>query len=209
MSLYGRLILPRLIDLVMRNAVDAAERARLMPLASGTVLEIGIGSALNVPYYTSSVRRLYGVDPSLELWRLGQRRLRPTVFPLRYLGASAEQLPVGDGCIDTVVSTWTLCSIPDPSAALGEMRRVLKPGGRLVFIEHGRAPDPRVRAWQDRLTPLWRRIAGGCHLNRPIDRLLDDAGFQPTTLDRGYGEGPKVTSYLYKGMAVRVEGSLR
>ena len=201
MSLYGRFILPRLIDLVMRNEADTAERARLMPLASGVVLEVGVGSALNVPHYKSDVQILYAVDPSMELWRIGRGRLGTPPFPVRYLAASAERLPLGDARIDTVVSTWTLCTIADARAALGEMRRVLKPGGRLVFIEHGRAPDPGVRAWQDRLTPLWRPLAGGCHLNRPIDRLLDEAGFRIITLDRGYGSGPRIMSYLYKGVA--------
>src|SRR5437667_3600699 len=168
MSAWGRFILPRVIDLVMRNKSDATERARLVPLAAGRVLEIGIGSALNVPYYTSDVRYLVGVDPSQVLWRIGRRRLGASAFPLRYVTASAERLPLADRCVDTVLTTWTLCSIPDVSAALAEMRRVLSPGGRLLFIEHGRSPDPSVCRWQDRLTPLWARIAGGCHLNRPI-----------------------------------------
>ncbi len=202
MSAWGRFILPRLIDRVMRNKADAAERARLVPLAAGRVLEIGLGSALNVPYYTSDVGYLIGVDPSQELWRIGRPRLRTSAFPLRYLTASAEKLPLADQCVDTVVMTWTLCSIPDVSSALAEMRRVLSPGGRVLFIEHGRSPDPSVCRWQDRLTPCWARIAGGCHLNRPIDTLLESAGFQTITLDRGYGDGPKVFSYLYKGIAV-------
>ena len=202
MTVWGRLVLPRLIDLVMRNQAAATERARLVPLASGVVLEIGIGSALNLPYYTSAVRALVGVDPSEELWRIGRRRLGASPFPIRYVEGSAEVLPVADRRVDTVVTTWTLCSIPDAGAALAEMRRVLRPGGRLVFIEHGRSPDPSVRRWQDRLTPLWARVAGGCHLNRPIDALLEAAGFQPITLDRGYGEGPRPMSYLYKGVAV-------
>ncbi len=202
MSAWGRFILPRLTDLVMRNKASAAERARLVPLASGHVLEIGIGSALNVPYYTSDVRYLVGVDPTHELWRIGRRRLETPAFPLRYVTASAERLPLADRCVDTILTTWTLCSITDISSALAEMRRVLSPGGRVLFIEHGRSPDPSVCRWQDRLTPLWARIAGGCHLNRPIDMLLAGAGFQTITLDRGYGEGPKVFSYLYKGIAV-------
>jgi len=201
-SVWGRVVLPRLIDLVMRNRAAAMERARLVPLASGVVLEIGIGSALNHPYYSPDVRALYGVDPSLALWRIGRRRLGAGALPVRYVVGSAEALPVADRCVDSVVTTWTLCSIPDARAALAEMRRVLRPGGRLVFIEHGRAPDPSVRRWQDRLTPLWARVAGGCHLNRPIDALLEAAGFQPITLDRGYGEGPRPMSYLYKGVAV-------
>jgi ubiquinone/menaquinone biosynthesis C-methylase UbiE len=201
-SVWGRLVLPHLIDLVMRNEAAAAERARLVPLAAGVVLEIGIGSGLNVPYYTSDIRALFGVDPSQELWRIGRRRGGARSFPIRYLAASAEALPVADRRVDTVLTTWTLCSIPDAHAALVEMRRALKPGGQLVFIEHGRSPDSSVRRWQDRLTPLWSRVAGGCHLNRPIDALLEGAGFQPVTLDRGYGEGPRMMSYLYKGVAV-------
>jgi ubiquinone/menaquinone biosynthesis C-methylase UbiE len=201
-SFYGRVVLPRLIDLVMRNKADAAERAKLVPLASGTVLEVGIGSALNVPHYPREVRALLGVDPSLELWHLGRRRLGTPPFPIAYLAGSAERLPVADESIDTVVSTWTLCSIPDVRPALREMRRVIKPGGRFIFIEHGRAPDAPVRAWQDRLTPFWARVAGGCQLNRPIDRLIEEAGFSPLTLDRGYASGPKPMAYLYKGVAL-------
>jgi ubiquinone/menaquinone biosynthesis C-methylase UbiE len=202
MSVWNRLILPRLIDLVMRNKAAGEERARFVPMAAGVVLEIGIGSALNLPYYTAGVQAVIGVDPSAELWRIGRRRTSPHTFPVRYMMASAEVLPVDNRCVDTVLTTWTLCSIPDACAALGEMRRVLKPGGRLIFIEHGRSPDASVQKWQDRLTPLWARVAGGCHLNRPIDALLETAGFEPITLDRGYGEGPRTMSYLYKGVAV-------
>jgi ubiquinone/menaquinone biosynthesis C-methylase UbiE len=173
-----------------------------MPLAAGRVLEIGVGSALNVPYYASDVRYLVGVDPSQELWRIGRRRLGTSAFPLRYVTASAARLPLADRCVDTVLTTWTLCSIADVSSALAETRRVLRPGGRLLFIEHGRSPDPSVRRWQDRLTPLWARIAGGCHLNRPIDVLLEAADFRAITLDRGYRDGPRLLSYLYKGIAV-------
>lgn len=202
MSFYGRVILPRLIDLALRNRAAAAERAKLVPAASGAVLEIGLGSALNVPHYGPDVRALYGVDPSLELWKIGRRRLGAHPFPIRYLAASAERLPVADECIDTIVSTWTLCSIPDVRTAIREMRRVLKPGGRFIFIEHGRAPDARVRAWQDRLTPLWARVSAGCHLNRPIDTLIEEGGFDIFTLDRGYARGPKPMAYLYRGVAV-------
>jgi ubiquinone/menaquinone biosynthesis C-methylase UbiE len=202
MSVWNRLILPRLIDLVMRNKAAAEERARYVPRAAGVVLEIGIGSALNLPYYTAGVRAVIGVDPSRERWRIGGRRISPRTFPVRYVMASAEVLPVHNLCVDTVVTTWTLCSIPDASAALKEMRRVLKPGGQLIFIEHGRSPETPVRKWQDRLTPLWARLAGGCHLNRLIDTLLESAGFEPIRLDRGYTEGPRTMSYLYKGVAV-------
>lgn len=201
-SFYRRRVLPRLIDLVMRHRANAAERAQLVPHARGDVLEIGIGSALNLPHYGAEVRSLTGVDPSVELWRIGRRRRPARGFPVRYVAASAEALPLAAASVDTVVSTWTLCSVPDLTAALAELRRVLRPGGRVVFIEHGRAPEPGVRAWQDRLTPAWRRIAGGCHLNRPIDALLEDAGFRPVALERGYGIGPRPMSYLYKGVAI-------
>ena len=205
MLVWDRFILPRLIDLVMRNKAESAERARLVPLAAGRILEIGIGSALNVPYYISDLRCLVGVDPSQELWRIGRRRLRASAFPIYYVTASAEKLPLADRCVDTILTTWTLCSIPNVTAALAEMRRVLTPGGRLLFIEHGRSPDPAVSRWQDRLTPLWARIAGGCHLNRPIAALLADTGFHALTLDSGYGDGPRVFSYLYRGIAVTAE----
>jgi ubiquinone/menaquinone biosynthesis C-methylase UbiE len=187
----------------MRNRSAEAERARLVPHAAGVVLEIGIGSALNVRHYPPAVRALLGVDPSAELWRIGRHRLARASFPVWYVTASAEALPVGDECIDTVVMTWTLCSIPDARRALAEMRRVLRPDGRLIFVEHGRAPDPSVRRWQDRLNPFWARIAGGCQLNRPIDSLLEAEGFRPITLDRGYSEGLRPMSYLYKGIAAK------
>jgi ubiquinone/menaquinone biosynthesis C-methylase UbiE len=205
MSLYSRVILPRLIDLVMGNKAAAAERAKLVPVASGTVLEIGVGSARNVPYYGPDVRAVYGIDPSLELWEIGRHRLGVQPFPVQYLAGSAEQLPVADHSIDTVLSTWTLCSIPDVRSALREIWRVMNPGGRFIFIEHGRAPDARVRRWQDRLTPFWARISAGCHLNRPIDVLIEEAGFSLSTLDREYTSGPKPMAYLYKGVAVAAQ----
>ncbi len=201
MGLYARYVLPRLIDLVMRNKADTAERAKLIPFASGVVLEIGIGSALNVPYYGSTVKRLYGVDPSRELWKIARRRVRDASFPVEFIATSAERIPLDDATADTAVTTWTLCTIPDAGRALGEIRRVLKPGGRLLFIEHGRAPDPGVEAWQRRLNPVWRTVAGGCNLDRKIDDLIVRAGFQITRIDRGYGDGPKLLSYLYKGLA--------
>lgn len=122
-------------------------------------------------------------------------------FPVEFLCRPAAAIPLADGWVDDIVTTWTLCTIPDPVAALQEMRRVLRPEGRLIFIEHGRSPDPAVVRWQDRLTPLWRRMAGGCHLNRPIDRLLRSGGFEALEMNRGYVAGPRVGSYLYRGIA--------
>jgi ubiquinone/menaquinone biosynthesis C-methylase UbiE len=158
-----------------------------------------------VPHYGPDVRVVYGIDPSVELWDIGRRRLgaqRPSVL---YLAASAEHLPAADHSVDTILSTWTLGSILDVRTALTELRRVIKPEGRFVFIEHGRAPDARVRAWQDRLTPVWARISAGCHLNRPIVVLIQEAGFSLLTLDREYTSGPKPMAYLSNGVALAPE----
>jgi ubiquinone/menaquinone biosynthesis C-methylase UbiE len=143
---------------------------------------------------------LYGLDPSRELWHLARERVGVVPFAVEYLGCSAEHIPMGDQSFDTVLITWTLCSIPNPLQALREMRRVLKHDGQLIFIEHGLSPDPRVRVWQHRLNPLWRRIAGGCHLNRPIDTLIETANFRISRIDRGYVRGGKLFSFLYKGV---------
>jgi SAM-dependent methyltransferase len=201
MSLYGRYVLPILTDLVMRNRVAHAERVRFIPLASGDVLEVGVGSGLNIPIYGPAVRTLSALDPSPRLLRMARRQATGARFPVMFMQQSAETIPLADGVVDTVVTTWTLCTIPEPAHALREMRRVLRADGRLIFVEHGRAPDPAVGQWQDRLTPLWRNIAGGCHLNRSIDRLLELGGFEITELDRGYMAGLRVATYLYRGLA--------
>jgi ubiquinone/menaquinone biosynthesis C-methylase UbiE len=202
-NVYEKYLLPRLIHWGMRSKVATAERRRFIPLASGTVLEVGIGSGLNLPFYGPKVQRLYALDPSRELWKMARKRVREVSFPVEFLAASAERIPLEDRSVDTVVSTWTLCTIPDPWLALSEMRRVLKPEGQLIFVEHGRSPDPGVEAWQNRFTPVWKRVAGGCHLNRPIDALIADAGFDITQIERGYRRGPKPMAYLYKGLAQR------
>ena len=201
MNLYSNYVLPRLIDLVMRGKAQGEERSKLVPLASGVVLEIGSGSGLNAQFFGPAVERVYALDPSLPLWRLGRGRLQAARVPVSFVAASGEAMPLDGGAIDTVLMTWTLCSIPDARAALGEIRRVLKPRGRLLFIEHGRAPDPSVRRWQERLNPAWRRLAGGCHLDRPIDTLIIEAGFEFTRLERGYGAGPRPFDYLFRGTA--------
>jgi ubiquinone/menaquinone biosynthesis C-methylase UbiE len=201
MNIYEKYVLPRLIHLAMRNKAARAERARFVPLASGTVLEIGVGSGLNVPFYGSKVRTLWALDPSRELWKIARRRVARASFPIELLPSLAERIPLGDMTVDSVVTTWTLCSIPNPAQALTEMRRVLKPEGQLIFVEHGRSPDPGVRVWQDRLNPLWRRVAGGCNLNRQIEDLIVAAGFHVRQIERAYNRGPKAFSYLYKGVA--------
>jgi ubiquinone/menaquinone biosynthesis C-methylase UbiE len=202
-NVYEKYLLPWLIHVSMRSKMAMAERRRFIPLASGTVLEVGVGSGLNLPFYGPAVQRLYALDPSRELWKMARKRVRKVAFPVEFLAASAERIPLEDVSADTAVSTWTLCTIPDPLQALSEVRRVLKPKGRLIFVEHGRAPDPSVVAWQNRLTPVWKRFAGGCHLNRQIDALIADAGFDITQIERGYRRGPTLMTYLYKGLAQR------
>lgn len=186
----------------MRNGEVARLRAVFVPQARGDVLEIGIGTGLNLPFYSSDVRHVYGVDPSVELQRMARRRAGDVPVEVEFLTQSAEEtLPIPSGSIDTVVLAWTLCSIPNPARALEQMRRVLKPSGRLVFAEHGRAPDAGVAAWQDRLTPVWKHVAGGCHLNRKVDDLLMDAGFRIASLATFYIPGPRAVTYTYQGIA--------
>ena len=204
MEAYAKYILPRIIDLVMKNKDMARLRADWVPHAHGDVLEIGIGSGLNLPFYSSEVRRLYGVEPSVELQRLARVRAASATTKVEFLSQSAEEaLPLSDQSIDTVVITWTLCSIADPPSALRQMKRVLKPSGLLIFVEQGRAPDPKVSTWQDRITPVWKRIGGGCHLNRNIDVLLKDAGFKIEELETNYLPGPRPMTYTYRGFARR------
>lgn len=201
MSFYGTHVLPALTDLAMRNKAARAERARWVPVAAGAVLEVGAGSGLNFEYYGNRVQTVYALEPSAELRDKAAPRARRAHVPIRFLEARAEAIPLPDGTVDTVVTTWTLCTIAEPAQALREIRRVLKRDGRLVFVEHGRAPDPRVVRWQDRLTPVWRKITGGCHLNRPIGAMIDDGGFDVADIECGYARGPRIGSYLYRGVA--------
>ena len=202
MGVYAKYVLPRFIDLSMRNKETARVRADWVPHARGDVLEVGIGSGLNLPFYSAEVRRVYGVEPSAELQKMARKRMASQATKVEFLSQSVEDdLPLSDMSIDTVVMTWTLCSIPDPQKVLGQMKRVLKPNGHLIFIEHGRAPDSRVAAWQDQLTPLWKRIGGGCHLNRKIDELLVGAGFTIDELRTTYLPGPRPMTYTYQGFA--------
>ena len=202
MGLYAQYVLPRIIDLAMRNEETARLRAAWIPLARGEVLEVGIGSGLNLPFYSSDVHRIYGVDPSVELQRIARGRVVAAPVEVEFLSQSAEeQLPLADASIDTVVTTWTLCSIANAPKALREMKRVLKASGRLIFLEHGRAVDPGVADWQERITPLWKNITGGCHLNRKIDDLITAAGFRITELKTFYVRGPRPMTYTYQGAA--------
>jgi ubiquinone/menaquinone biosynthesis C-methylase UbiE len=205
MGFYARVILPRIIDNAMRYEELTELRAALVPSASGVVLEAGMGSGLNLPFYsTKAVTKVYGLDLSRQLLAIAQTRLASAGFPVTLINASAERIPLRSECVDTVVLTWSLCSVAAPDTALREMRRVLKPGGSLLFIEHGLSPESRVQAWQNRLTPIWRRVAGGCHLNRKMDELIRSAGFSISALETRYIPGPRAVTYTYVGTGRRV-----
>lgn len=202
MGFYERFILPTAIEVAMRRKDFGPFRERAAGAAHGRVLEIGVGSGLNLPSYKSSVESLDGIDPSRGLLAKAAERANAVPFHVQLLEAGSEKLPFHDRCFDSIVMTFTLCSIPDPQTALAEMRRVLKPEGQLLFAEHGRAPDPEVTRWQDWLTPVWKRIGGGCHLNRKMDALIESAGFQVDGLRTGYEDlGPRPFAFIYEGSA--------
>ena len=201
MSFYRRHVVPHLVHLAMRQNQLVPFRRRVIGAAEGRVLEIGIGSGLNLSLYGPTASAVIALEPSPELLRMARERSAGAAVPVEFLEASAENLPLDDHSVDTVVTTWTLCSIPEATRALTEMRRVLKPGGALLFVEHGRAPEPGVARWQDRLDPLWFRIAGGCHLNRKMDELISGGGFRIDSLENARLPGPRTHSFLYEGRA--------
>lgn len=199
---YAKHILPHVIDLAMRNPAATRLRAEWIPKAAGDVLEVGIGSGLNLPFYTDRVRRVYGLDPSSELQHMARERAGKLPLQVEFVSQPAERpIPLPTESIDTVVLTWTLCSVDDPGLALDEIRRVMKKGGRLVFIEHGCAPDLGVRNWQDRITPLWKRLAGGCHLNRQVRTILARNRYECVECQEGYLPGPRPLMFTYRGVA--------
>jgi len=202
MGVYSDFILPRLCHLSMRNRRLAPYRSRVIGAAEGRVLEIGVGSGLNLPFYGARVSEILALDPAPQLVAMAQRLAGATTMPVSFIEALAEAIPVEDRSVDTVVTTWTLCSIPDALKALHEMRRVMRKRGRLLFVEHGFAPDPRVRWWQNHLTPLWRTMSGGCHLNRRIPAMIEASGFRVERLETGYMHGPKPLTYMYEGSAI-------
>jgi ubiquinone/menaquinone biosynthesis C-methylase UbiE len=201
MGFYRDRIVPSLIHLAMRNRTLAPYRGRVVSEATGRVLEVGVGSGLNLPFYAESASHIIGLDPSPKLLAMAREAAHRTARPLELIEGTAETIPIEDRSIDTVVTTWTLCSVPEVGRALGEMRRVLRPGGRLLFVEHGKAPEPGVRWWQDRLTPMWKPLSGGCQLNRALDQLIENAGFRIERLDSGYMRGPKPMTFMYEGTA--------
>lgn len=200
MGIYRDIVLPKLCDLSMRNKYLRPYRRRVVGAAEGRVLEIGSGSGLNLPFYRSTVREILALEPDAKLLAMA-RRAEHAGTPVNFIEASAEAIPLDDDSVDTVVTTWTLCTIPKAAVALSEMRRVLRPNGRLLFVEHGLSPDRGVRWWQDNLTPIWRRCSGGCHLNRPIRSMIEDSGFQIDQVETGYMPGPKPMTFMYEGSA--------
>jgi ubiquinone/menaquinone biosynthesis C-methylase UbiE len=201
-SWYNRHVLPYLLDFACGLSPIARQRQKVIPQAAGRVLEIGIGTGLNLAFYDrGKVEKLVGIDPAAEMHALARRRSQRLGLPVELLQLSAEQLPVESDSFDTVICTYTLCSVRAPDEALREMRRVLRPGGKLLFAEHGLAPDAPVARWQARLEPYWSRIAGGCHLTRDVPRLLTQAGFS-ANMETGYVAWPKFLAFNFVGTAI-------
>lgn len=205
MNLYERYILPPMIDLVCGTRVIEELRRKVVPQASGAVLEVGMGSGINLPLYDPArIDLVWGLEPSEGMRRQAAKRVEAAPFEVRWLDLPGEQIPLDDHSVDTVLLTFTLCTIPDWHAALRQMYRVLKPNGRLLFCEHGLAPDHHVQRWQHRINPLWKKCAGGCHLNRPTDDYLQQGGFTVTQIEREYVQSmPKVAGFVSWGVAVK------
>ena len=203
MGLYDKYILPRFVHFTCGLKPAMKQREKVVPIAAGRVLEIGIGSGLNLPFYDASrVSHVWGLDPSRDRWALARKRAEDLPFSVEFVEGSADSMPIENSCADTVLVTYTLCTIPDAVGALIDSRRVLKPGGKLIFCEHGRAPDANVRKWQNRLNSTWRYFAGGCNLNRDIPAILNGAGFEISELERMYIPGWKPGCFNYWGTAV-------
>lgn len=205
MGFYDRHVLPSLLNAAMNAKPITYQRRKVVPLAEGRVLEVGFGAGHNLPFYDSGkVNHVWALEPAAEMRERAAERVAASPIALEYLDLPGEQIPLDDAAADTVLVTYTLCSIPEVGRALGEMRRVLKPDGRLIFCEHGEAPDAGVRRWQERLTPLWKRIGGGCHLNRPIPGLIREAGFRVRSLETMYlPSTPRFAGFNYWGTATR------
>lgn len=202
MGWYDKHILPRFIDLACGAKNNTKQREKLVPHATGEVLEVGFGSGLNLPFYDpQKVRKIFALEPSKEMRKLAARRVSRSDIELEFIDLPGEEIPLESNSVDTVLITYTLCTIADALAALEGMRRVLKPGGKLLFCEHGEAPDQNVRRWQNRLNSAWGKIAGGCNINRDIPGLLSEGGFTIIHDERMYIPGPKILCYNYWGSA--------
>ncbi|HWM89677.1 MAG TPA: class I SAM-dependent methyltransferase [Thermoanaerobaculia bacterium] len=202
MALWKDRILPWFVHAALRTTEFQEVRSEYLGKAEGQVLEIGFGSGLNLPHLSDRVRKLYAVEPADAAWRIARATVERAPFPVERTGTTAEAIPLPDGSVDEVISSFSLCTIPDAEKALREVRRVLRPGGTFRFVEHGRSEDARIAKWQDRLDPVQQWLAGGCHLNREPDRLLREAGFRIERLDRFEIPGPRVIMSLYGGAAI-------
>jgi ubiquinone/menaquinone biosynthesis C-methylase UbiE len=203
MGFYENQVVPRFTDLVMNRRELTLIRARVAASLTGDVLEVGFGSGLNVPHYPPAVTQVQAVDPATIGRKLAAKRVAASSVPVEYVDLDGQALSLESASIDHVLTTWTLCTIPDVDRALSEIRRVLRPGGSFHFVEHGRSPDPKVAGWQDRLTPIQRRVAGGCHLNRPIDQLVRNSGLELIQLENYYAKGPRPFGYMFEGVATK------
>jgi len=203
MGLYNRYILPKVVHCACNLKQVQRQREKVVPHARGRVLEVGIGTGLNLPYYdTNRVSKVWGLDPAPEMIRVARRFVESVPFEVDFIGLSGAEIPLEDNSVDTVVVTYTLCSIEDTLPALLQMRRVLRPGGELIFCEHGAAPEASVRRWQERINPIWKRIGGGCHLNRLIPEQIEAGGFRIKSLDSMYISGWRPASFNFWGTAV-------
>lgn len=202
MGLYSKYILPKVVHFACGMKPSMRQREKVVPLAHGRVLEIGIGSGLNLSYYDpKKVSKVLGLEPSPDMTVMAQRAAHAVPFDVEFVEAPGEEIPLEDASVDTVLMTYTLCTIPDTQPALRQMARVLKPGGELIFCEHGTAPDPSVRRWQDRINPIWKQFGGGCHLNRAIPTLIEQGGFSIKAMETMYIPGWRPASFNYWGTA--------
>ena len=202
MGFYDKYLLPKIVHLTCSQNPAMKQREKVVPLAEGRVLEIGIGSGLNIPFYNAEkVSHLWGLDPSGEMWSIAEKNATEHHLDAEFIQSGAESIPLDDNSADTVLMTYTMCTIPNIEAALQEIRRVMKPTGKLIFCEHGKAPDAGVYRWQNRINPIWKRLAGGCNINRPIDSLLNQSGFRSSDLQTMYLPGWKPATYNYWGTA--------
>jgi ubiquinone/menaquinone biosynthesis C-methylase UbiE len=205
MGFYQDQLLPRMQDKVMGRKAMGEVRARTCAGLSGRVVEVGFGTGLNAPYYPSEVTKIFAVEPSRVCMRLAESRIAHAQAPVELAGLTGERLDLPSEAFNAVLSTWTLCTIPNLEAALEELRRVLQPGGSLHFVEHGHAPDPNIARWQERIEPVNKKLAGGCHLTRQIDRLIETAGFRIEDMNSYYIKGePKPFGYTFEGTAVKI-----
>lgn len=206
MGIWEKQVVPRFTDLTLGVRAVRRHREPVVGGASGELVEIGFGSGLNVPIYPASVKRIYAVDPSTVGRRLAAKRLASSPVPVEFVGLDGQEIPLGDESVDAALSTFTLCTIPDAGRALRELYRVLRPGGRFHFLEHGLSPETNVARWQHRMNGIQQRMFGGCNLDRSIDQLVGDAGFEVQDLGHDYLEGPRFArpwGYLYRGVAIK------